>query len=60
MHENFVLNTTGCERRELRALAGLKALDCFNQPDGANPDMILQILTCVIEFFEVVDTTRFQ
>ncbi|MNF17712.1 hypothetical protein D3C80_2213820 [compost metagenome] len=51
MHKYFVLNTSGCERCELRTLACLEALDCFYQSDGANRDEILQILACVIEFF---------
>jgi len=57
MHKYFILDTTSCECSELCPFAGLEALDRFNQTDCPDANQVLEILTRIVEFFDVVDTT---
>jgi hypothetical protein len=56
MHKYVAFDTTCGEGRELRAFARLEAFDGFDQADGADRDQILEVLTRIIELFDVVDT----
>jgi hypothetical protein len=58
MHKYFVLNTAGGECRELRSFIRLKALDGLDEADRADRDQVLEIFTCIVEFFDIVNTTR--
>lgn len=58
MHQDLVLDTTSRECGELRAFAGLKALNGLDEADRADRNQILEIFAGIVELLEVVNTIR--
>jgi hypothetical protein len=58
MHQDLVLNTASCKRRQFRSFVGGKGFDRLDQPNCADGDQVLQIFSGVIEFFDDMDTKQ--
>ncbi|MNP69846.1 hypothetical protein D3C76_1659990 [compost metagenome] len=54
MHQDFVFNTTRGEGSQLRPLIRRKGFDGLDQPDGADGDQILQVLSGIVELLDDV------
>lgn len=58
MHKYFVFDTTSGEGREFGAFSRLETLNRLNQSDSPDRDQILEVFAGVVEFLDIVNTTR--